>query len=112
MNKKYPDPPPFYGDRDRATFGLGSCTYDQSFGRAPACSLPSKTKLTTIKITVGSFAYDIIKARIDPTTPDNSYTTAKQVIQDLTDIFDERLKDKIANAERKLHNGNLQMQED
>jgi len=34
------------------------------------------------------------------------------VIQDLTDIFDERLKDKIVNAERKLHNGNLQMQED
>jgi len=33
-----------------------------------------------------SFTYDIIKARSDPTTPDNSYTTAKQVIQDLTDI--------------------------
>ena len=93
-------------------FGLRSCTYNQSFGIAPACLLPSKTKLTTIKITTGAFAYDIIKARIDPTTPDNSYTTAKQVIQDLTDILDERFKDKITNAERKLHNGNLQIQED
>lgn len=34
------------------------------------------------------------------------------MIQNLTDILGERLKDKIANAERKLHNGNLQMQED
>lgn len=66
-NKKYPDPPPFYGDRDRATFGLGSCTHDQSFGRAPACSLPSKTKLTIIKITAR--ALHTISLRLESIPP-------------------------------------------
>ena len=83
-NKKYPDVPYFYGEKEKQDewrFHL-----DAKF-RQSAISFPTeRDKIDYIRDHYKSLAFDVIRARADPLSED-PYTTSKEIIQELHSIF-------------------------
>ncbi|KAM0800222.1 hypothetical protein BDR22DRAFT_973071 [Usnea florida] len=97
-NKKYPDVPYFYGEKekwDEWRFHL-----DAKF-RQSAVSFPTeRDKIDYIRDHCKSIAFGVIKARADPLSED-PYTTAKEMIQELHSMFGEY--DQLAKCSAMLH---------
>ena len=97
-NKKYPDVPYFYGDKeqwDEWRFHL-----DSKFRQSAVLFPTEKDRMDYIRDHCKSIAFDVLKARADPLSED-PYTTAKEMIQELHSMFGDY--DKLAKCSAMLH---------
>ena len=97
-NKKYPDVPYFYGEKER--WDEWRFHLDAKF-RQSAVSFPTeRDKIDYIRDHCKSIAFGVIKARADPLSED-PYTTSKEMIQELHSMFGEY--DQVATSSAMIH---------
>ena len=84
-NKHYPDVSDFYGDRTK--WEAWQMHLDSKFHESAMLFPTERSRINYIRDHCKSTAFDVIKARcLDKT---NSYTTAKEILEDLNNMYGE-----------------------
>lgn len=97
-NKKYPDVPDYYGDKD--LWDSWRFHLDAKFRQSAILFSSEHDKMDYIRDHCKSIAFDVIKIRADPLS-ENPYITSKEMIEELHSMFGDF--DKFTKCDAELH---------